>query len=173
MRALAKHSVKRTPHQRKILTPEGRETHESVAAIFAKMKVPYHGCIILLTISVILTEAFKSSAPGNNKQLTKETVQQMISRLLPGRADEFVIVIKNVRGQFVDLSEHKDSFEFHSIEGNKLQITASSGVAAAWGFNHFLKYFCKAHISWSGSQLRIPSPLPKVSKPITVTSPNR
>ena len=163
-------SVERSPHQRRILTPEGREI---VAAIFAKMILPCHGCIILLTISVILTEAFKS-APGNNNQLAKEeTVLQMISRLLPGRAEEFVIVIKNVRGQFTDSSEHKDSFEFHSIEGNKLQITASSGVAAAWGFNHFLKYFCKAHISWSGSQLRIPSPLPNVSKHIIVTSPNR
>lgn len=35
----------------------------------------------------------------------------------------------------------------------RIQVTANTGVAAAWGIHHYLKYFCKVHISWDVDQL--------------------
>ncbi|CAG0926270.1 unnamed protein product, partial [Notodromas monacha] len=28
-------------------------------------------------------------------------------------------------------------------------VTGSSGVACAWGLNHYLKHFCGTHLSWN------------------------
>ena len=50
---------------------------------------------------------------------------------------------------------------------NIVQISATTGVAAAAGFNYYLKYFCNCHVSWEASQLNLPEELPDVN--ITVT----
>jgi hypothetical protein len=35
----------------------------------------------------------------------------------------------------------------------QVQVTATTGVAAAWGIHHYLKYSCNVHVSWDVSQL--------------------
>ena len=34
-----------------------------------------------------------------------------------------------------------------------IQVTATTGVAAAWGIHYYLKYYCNVHISWDVDQL--------------------
>ena len=86
-------------------------------------------------------------------------VKDLILRLLPHRADEFSVI--------VDPSIAKpgqDAFILETVD-KKLVLTGTTGVAAAWAFHHFLKYFCNAHISWMGNQLdTIPKLLPAVKK---------
>lgn len=53
-------------------------------------------------------------------------------------------------------------FQLQKTSENIIKITASSGVAAAWGFHYYLKHFCKAHISWEATQLNMPNVLPMV-----------
>lgn len=38
---------------------------------------------------------------------------------------------------------------------SKLKITANSAAAAAWGFNYYLKYFCKSSVYWSGKNINL------------------
>ena len=129
--------------------------------------------IALLIFFVVASEESRASATRPTRQYSQSgeeaAVLQLIERTLPGRRKEFSVIIDknsfNTKGL--------DNFEFHTVNSSILQITATSGVAGAWAFNHFLKYFCKAHISWSGSQLLIPKPLPKVEKPVKISSPNR
>ena len=45
----------------------------------------------------------------------------------------------------------------------EIQVTANTGVAAAWGIHHYLKYYCKVHVSWEASQLSMPETLPQVN----------
>ena len=33
------------------------------------------------------------------------------------------------------------------------RVDASSGVAAAWGIHHYLKYWCNAHFSWDTTRI--------------------
>ena len=99
----------------------------------------------------------------------EKAVELLINRLLPGREKEFRIIVTPKHLSYSSL----DSFELQTVETGILQITATSGTAASWGLNHYLKYFCKAHISWSGSQLNISSPLPTITKAINITSPSR
>ena len=58
--------------------------------------------------------------------------------------------------------------------GGKLSITATSGVAASWGFHYFLSQYCNASISWAGNQLNVPEMLPELpSSGVKVTSNDR
>ena len=46
--------------------------------------------------------------------------------------------------------------------GNVTAVTISgtSGFTVTWGLNHYLKYSCRAHVSWETQQLALPSTLP-------------
>lgn len=54
-----------------------------------------------------------------------------------------------------------------------VHVAGSTGVAAASGIYRYLKDFCDCHVSWSGTQLRLPENLPPIPAEISVTSPNR
>ncbi|CAH1395969.1 unnamed protein product [Nezara viridula] len=58
-------------------------------------------------------------------------------------------------------SNHRDFFRLKKMD-DCVAITASSGVAAAWGFHYYLKEFLNCHISWDGDQINIPDELPDV-----------
>lgn len=94
----------------------------------------------------------------------EQTVVEMIQRLIPLRVDEFTIEVNSSVGL-----PNKDTFQLKS-EGSTIHITGTSGVAAAWGFQHYLKYYCSCHVSWSGDQLNIQHPLPPVSPALVITS---
>lgn len=100
----------------------------------------------------------------------EQAVKDLITRLIPKHASKFLIRVNSSLGPHSDL----DTFEYvtDTTEG-KLVITGTTGVAAALGFQHFLKYSCHAHVSWSGDQLKVPEPFPVVQKTVMVTSPNR
>ncbi|XP_057300094.1 alpha-N-acetylglucosaminidase-like isoform X2 [Hydractinia symbiolongicarpus] len=102
-----------------------------------------------------------------SKTLEKDqvfAVQKLIQRLIPKHADGFVITLN---ASYFELKNNLDAFEFRSLNDGKISITATSGVAAAAGFYHYLKYWCNCHVSWSGDQLNMPSILPSVSQPVT------
>ncbi|XP_065053956.1 alpha-N-acetylglucosaminidase-like isoform X1 [Rhopilema esculentum] len=129
-------------------------------------------CKVQVLAPVVINILLCNLAITSSENTEKQNVEDLIARILPDRTKEFSIVID--KEYFDDENVvHLDSFEFHTVNKSILQITATSGVAAAWGFNHYLKYFCNAHISWSGSQLNVSKTLPAVSKPVKVSSPNR
>ena len=54
---------------------------------------------------------------------------------------------------------------------SKLQITANSGVAAAWGFNYYLKYYAKSSINWSGKNINMrQAGIPIVKAKVKITA---
>ena len=53
-----------------------------------------------------------------------------------------------------------------------VQIRASSGVMAAWGFHYYLTQYCNCHVSWDADQLNLPANLPLVG-PTRVNSLDR
>jgi alpha-N-acetylglucosaminidase len=55
--------------------------------------------------------------------------------------------------------------------GKKLKITANTAVAATWGFNYYLKYFCNSTVNWSGKNINLnKNDLPIVPFKIQVTA---
>ena len=58
------------------------------------------------------------------------------------------------------------------ISNNKqLQITANSPVAASWGFNYYLKYYCNSSVYWYGRNINLNfGQLPIVNGTVTITA---
>ncbi|XP_038066600.1 alpha-N-acetylglucosaminidase-like [Patiria miniata] len=96
-----------------------------------------------------------------------QAVQDLIQRLIPARAEAFHVVVN------VDIGPlNADTFQIES-DGVRVNITGTTGVAAAWGFYHYLNKYCSCHVSWAGDQLDVPEQLPKVQPALKITSPNR
>lgn len=56
-------------------------------------------------------------------------------------------------------------------DSTKLKITANTPIAAAWGFNYYLKYFANSSVYWSGKNINInKGPLPIVENKIQISA---
>lgn len=75
------------------------------------------------------------------KTVQEQAVKDLITRLIPRYASKFLVRVNSSLGPHPDL----DTFEYVTTEG-KLVITGTTGVAAALGFQHFLKCSCHAHV---------------------------
>lgn len=70
----------------------------------------------------------------------------------------------------IDQSLPKDSYTLCEA-GGRIRITANSGVSAAAGLNHYLKYFCNVQVTQQTKQVSMPAEMPRIPEKITVTSP--
>lgn len=97
-------------------------------------------------------------------------VRELLERLLGSKAaSAFAVSVNRSLAEPGGL----DTYRLSSVVPGTINVSGSSGVAAASGIYHYLKDFCGCHVSWSGTQLRLPESLPPVSAEIIVTSPNR
>ncbi|XP_059061052.1 alpha-N-acetylglucosaminidase [Achroia grisella] len=63
-------------------------------------------------------------------------------------------------------NSNRDTFSLRTSQG-QLRIRASTGIAALWGFNYYLKKYCKSHIGWQVKRISMPSTLPEVDETVT------
>ena len=117
-----------------------------------------------------ILENFEHLKAKTSESQQSIAVHQLIKRLIPRHSNSFLVVINTT---YFDRKWNLDSFELQSHSDGKIQITASSGVAASAGFNYYLKYWCNCHVSWSGVQLSLDTVLPKIDTPVRVNFPDR
>jgi alpha-N-acetylglucosaminidase len=100
-------------------------------------------------------------------EVQAEAAAGVIERLIPDKASLFQVTVDPKLGPV-----GKDTFKVLKEDGQiTVTIVGTSGVAAVWGFHHYLKYHCFCHVSWDSDQLALPEDLPPVN--ITVVSPDR
>lgn len=137
------------------------------------MKVAQLVVILLSSLGVVVSgkvfQTLSHLKPQYRDAVQTTAIQDLIYRLIGKRADEFVVTVNSSLAG----SDGLDTYQLSSVGGGKVAVVGSSGVAAATGCYNYLKYFCGCHISWSGVQLQVPSPLPRVPSTITVKTPNR
>ena len=99
---------------------------------------------------------------------------------VPGRADDSpVTAARALLDRLFPTYQHRDAFKFEvipldqgrdvfEIETDRAGVTirGNNGVSLAMGLNWYLKYACHCHVSWCGSQLNLPDPLPLVQEKI-------
>lgn len=105
---------------------------------------------------------------GSSPATQEQAVRDLVARLLPAYKDNFIFKVD----PHLSLGQSFDKFAYTGVE-SKLSVRCTTGVACAMAVNHFLKYHCNAHVSWSGDQLKIPSPFPVVKNVVSVTSTSR
>lgn len=138
--------------------------------------------ILLLVIAVSISQIVSASLANDRDHLKKllkpeteprklrdyeKAVKSLIGRVTDNvhTLDDFVVEIDPSR-----IGNDLDTFSLEMIDDNsKLKITANSPVAAAWGFNYYLKYFANSSVYWSGKNINLDAgPLPIVDEKTTV-----
>ena len=85
----------------------------------------------------------------------EDAARGLFKRVLPaGRDAEFVIVIQEAATETVEVSN----------SGNgTITVHGTSPLLVAMGLNHYLKYTAFCQLSWSGDNLDLADPLPRIS----------
>lgn len=86
----------------------------------------------------------------------------LITRVLPKYSNNFRVELLP--------SSTMDVFEVES-KGDKIILRGSSGVAVASALYYYIKEYGKGQITWNGTNLNLPNPLPKVPRKIRKTTP--
>jgi alpha-N-acetylglucosaminidase len=139
------------------------------ARICGKKSYYYKTGILKNIVSSLLVMIFVTySATGQKQQAVTITTQKqaalaLIQRIVPAVASRFEV-------GFIPKSNDKDVFELESSNG-KIILRGSNGVAVASALNYFLKNYAHCNISWKGSNLKLPSPLPVVPQKVRKETP--
>src|ERR1700753_1443733 len=95
--------------------------------------------------------ACTTGALAVDAQLDRGAAYALIHRIVPGKADRFVIEPLPAAA--------RDSFGISS-RGTTIVLQGNNGVSIASALYFYLTEFCHCQITWNGSNLHLPSPLP-------------
>lgn len=136
---------------------------------------PRNGCSLVLVVALCLCvtahcefptlDHIKPKASGKTQGIA---VVELLKRLLGNRSTEFIVSVNSSLS-----NDSLDVCELRSTKNNKIVATGNTGVAVASGIYNYLKYFCNCHVSWSGDQLDLPRPLPKLTGVLRINTPHR
>ncbi|CAG9786889.1 unnamed protein product [Diatraea saccharalis] len=118
-----------------------------------------HFLLVLLTCTISNALNLDFLDPTKLQTKTPASVQQQAAIDIIAKYSNQVIVEVNP----ILFQNNKDVFSLRTSQG-QLRIRASTGVAAVWGFNYYLKKYCKSQIAWQNQRLAIPDPLPEVDE---------
>ena len=93
-----------------------------------------------------------------------EASEKLIERVIPSHAHRFSVEI---------IDKDSDSLDVFEIEsaGDRIVLRGNNGVSVASALHHYLKKYAHCSITWNGSNLDIPDPMPPVPQKERVTSP--
>ncbi|KAL8566784.1 hypothetical protein ACOMHN_005735 [Nucella lapillus] len=128
--------------------------------------------ISLLSLSAVMVSAMEFEALNRLGSKTPASVQAatvsaMVQRVLKDRASEFSIVVNPGLS-----STGKDAFKIQTV-GSRMEVTGTTGVAAAMGVYYYLKTYCNSQFTWGGEHLDLPSPLPPVTSAVVINVMDR
>lgn len=95
----------------------------------------------------------------------QKAAYDLIKRVLPAAAASFETA-------FIPQSNGKDVFELESKNG-KIILRGNNAVSIGSALNYYLKNYAHCDISWNGSNLHLPSPLPQVPQKVRRETPYR
>ncbi len=94
---------------------------------------------------------------------TQPAYTELVKRILPGRAASFVI-------ESIPTAKNLDVFEIES-RNNKIVLRGNNGVAVASALYYYLTEYCHCQITWNGTNLNLPTVLPKVQTKVHKETP--
>lgn len=95
---------------------------------------------------------------------TVEAARGVLRRLIPEYASSFLL-------ERIPQEDDKDVFELES-KGGKIILRGSNGISICSALNWYLRYTCRANITWSGVQLaNLEKPLPSIPLKVRRVSP--
>lgn len=160
--------------QKFVLKREVRGPALDLSTLRVKMSTRDGITILLVVIYCLCTNAcFKFPTlehikPSVSDKAQGKAVSGLLKRLLGDRSEDFIVTVNRSLS-----NDTLDVCELRSTKNNKIVASGSSGVAVASGIYNYMKYFCNCHVSWSGDQLALPRPLPKLTGVLRINTPHR
>ena len=114
-------------------------------------------------LALQVSQAIRRRLPGSHTPI--DAAKAVIGRVLPKQADQFVLEV-------IPQDAGRDVFEIESRDG-RIVLRGNNGVSICSALNWYLKYRCFCQFTWSGSQLNLPVPLPKLEQKVRQVSPHR
>ena len=108
--------------------------------------------ILLLICCTILSFACVMAKDKPGKKDSRKAIYELIERITPGYSKQFTL-------RLIPAENGQDVYEIAGKKG-KIELAGNNSVALATAYNQYLKYTCKAHLSWFGDQLNLPAVLP-------------
>lgn len=96
-------------------------------------------------------------------QLNERAASAFIKRIVPTRADRFVI-------KQISAENGMDVFELQSKAG-KIILSGNNGLSIASALGYYLKHYCRADFGWNGNNMHLPASLPVVTEKIHKVTP--
>ncbi|TNN49603.1 Alpha-N-acetylglucosaminidase [Liparis tanakae] len=129
--------------------------------------------VLVVVFCVFVTVSCKFPTLDHLKPTASDKAQgraaaELLKRLLGTRSTEFIVSVNRSLS-----NDSLDVCELRSTRNNKVVATGSTGVAVASGIYNYLKYFCNCHVSWSGDQLDVPRPLPRLTGVLRINTQHR
>ncbi|WP_030548616.1 alpha-N-acetylglucosaminidase [Streptomyces albus] len=111
------------------------------------------------------TPSARAEAPADGPPFDTAPARAALERLLPSHAGQF---------RLRPLSGGRERFRVTGAPG-RVEVAGTSPAVLLTGVNWYLKYVCRAHLSWSGSRTDLPRRLPAPDRPLvrSATVPNR
>lgn len=109
---------------------------------------------------------FLFSTASFSRETTKpeeKAALELIRRVIPSHADKFEVAL-------IAKEDDKDLFEIESVSG-KIMLRGNNGISIASALNYYLKNYAHCQITWNGTNLNLPDPLPVVPEKIQKKSP--
>ena len=125
--------------------------------------------VLILTLYLTIGFSFSCKAQKNISSLShakKEeltSVNNLLNRILNRKADDF-------RTELIPTVNGRDVFEIDSYQGH-IVLRGSDGLSIASALNFYLKNFAHCDITWDGTNLNLPDPLPIPDKMISKETP--
>jgi alpha-N-acetylglucosaminidase len=130
------------------------------------MKMEYKKISILLIFFVLIFILKGWTQQPAEQTESKKAAYDLLNRILPkGEAKNFELA-------FIDNYDGKDIFEIEQ-SGGKIILKGNNGISIASALNYYLKNYAHCDISWNGSNMKLPHPLPVVEKKIRKVTPYR
>lgn len=107
----------------------------------------------------VFSQQHASSADNFNL----EASQALVKRVVPKHARHFEI-------EYVQKEGENDVFELENA-GDKIVLRGNNGVSVASALNYYLKNYAHCDISWNGTNLNIPYPMPRVDSKVRKVTP--
>jgi alpha-N-acetylglucosaminidase len=105
-----------------------------------------------------------------NVGLDIAAARQLVARILPQRANAFVVEPLSREAGSGDAG--KDVYEVEA-SGGRVFLRGNNGVAVASALYYYLTEVCHCQVTWNGVNLQLPAQLPGVSKKVRRLSPYR
>ena len=116
---------------------------------------------ILLFLAIISgTSGCKKDTPT---QRDLSPAEALIKRVIPKYASDFIVETKASKGE-------KDWFEIQS-KNDKIVLRGNNDGSVASALYYYLKNYCHCQVTWNGTNLNLPTKLPKVEGTIHKDTP--